>query len=229
MNRVAIVAGARTPFVKAGKAFAKLGPLALAKHAARGLLDRHRVNAVGVQAMAFGAVVPEPGKPNLAREIVLEMRLPASIEAQTVSSYCITGLRTATIIADAIEIGRIDCGIAGGVEWLSGADPATFREPTTGLSMGEHMEITCRQWKIPRQRQDEVALASHRNAVAARQRLALLTEALKELSPQTQRVFRMHKFEGLSHPEVAAAIGISRSAVEKHMMAALKHLLARLP
>jgi RNA polymerase sigma-70 factor (ECF subfamily) len=66
-------------------------------------------------------------------------------------------------------------------------------------------------------------------AVAARQRLALLTEALAELSPQTQRVFRMHKFEGLSHPEVAAALGISRSAVEKHMMAALKHLLARAP
>src|SRR3954452_25401042 len=41
---------------------------------------------------------------------------------------------------------------------------------------------------------------------AARQRLAVLTEALKDLSPQTQRVFRMHKFEGLSHPEVAAAI-----------------------
>ena len=66
-------------------------------------------------------------------------------------------------------------------------------------------------------------------AVAARQRLVLLTEILKELSPQTQRVFRMHKFEGLTHPEVAAALGISRSAVEKHMMAALKHLLARLP
>ena len=70
---------------------------------------------------------------------------------------------------------------------------------------------------------------SAETAVAARQRLALLTEALSELGPQTQKVFRMHKFEGLSHPEVAAAIGISRSAVEKHMMAALKHLLARLP
>ena len=65
--------------------------------------------------------------------------------------------------------------------------------------------------------------------VAARQRLAMLTAALTELSPQTQRVFRMHKFEGLSHPQVAAELGISRSAVEKHMMAALKHLLARLP
>ena len=70
---------------------------------------------------------------------------------------------------------------------------------------------------------------SPETAVAARQRLAQLTEALKDLSPQTQRVFRMHKFEGLSHPEVATALGISRSAVEKHMMAALKHLLAKLP
>src|SRR5262245_25335272 len=157
MNRVAIVAGARTPFVKAGKAFASLGPLALAKHTVRGLIDRHRVDPSSVEALVFGAVVPEPGKPNLAREIVLELGLPASIEAQTISSYCITGLRTATIIADAIALGRIDCGIAGGVEWLSGADPATFREPTTGLSMGEHMEITRREWGIPRERQDEIA------------------------------------------------------------------------
>ncbi len=66
-------------------------------------------------------------------------------------------------------------------------------------------------------------------AVSARQRLAQLMAALTELSPQTQRVFRMHKFEGLSHPEVASALGISRSAVEKHMMAALKHLLAKMP
>jgi acetyl-CoA acyltransferase len=171
-RRVAIVAGARTPFVKAGQAFAGLGPLALAKHAVRGLLERHELDPAGIEAIAFGAVVPEPGKPNLAREIVLEAGLPAGIEAQTVSSYCITGLRTATIIADAIGRGRIDAGIAGGVEWLSGADPSTFREPTTGLSMGEHMELTRAEWNIPRVRQDEVALASHRNAVAAREHLA---------------------------------------------------------
>src|SRR5262247_3579509 len=171
-QRVAIVAGARTPFVKGGQAFSSLGPLALAKQAVRGLLDRHDVDPGGIDAIAFGAVVPERGKPNLAREIVLEAGLPAGIEAPTVSSYCITGLRTTTIIADAIAQGRIGAGIAGGVEWLSGADPATFREPTTGLSMGEHMEITRREWGIPRERQDEVALASHRNAVAAREKLA---------------------------------------------------------
>ena len=132
-QRVAIVAGARTPFVKAGQAFATLGPLALAKHAVRGLLERHEVDPAGIDAMAFGVIVPERAKPNLAREIVLESGLPAGIEAQTVSSYCITGLRTATIIGDAIARGRISAGIAGGVEWLSGADPATFREPTSCL------------------------------------------------------------------------------------------------
>ena len=171
-NRVAIVAGARTPFVKAGQAFGKLGPLALATHAVRGLIERHNVDPAGIEAIAFGAVVPERGKPNLAREVVFEAGLPASIEAQTVSSYCITGLRTATIVADAIARGRISAGIAGGVEWLSGADPATFKEPTTGLTMGEHMEITRRKWEITRTRQDEVALASHRNAVAAADKLA---------------------------------------------------------
>jgi acetyl-CoA acetyltransferase family protein len=171
-SRVAIIAGARTPFVKAGQAFAGLGPLALATHAVRGLIERHQVDASGIEAIAFGAVVSERGKPNLAREIVFDAGLPASIEAQTVSSYCITGLRTATIVADAIARGRVSAGIAGGVEWLSGADPATFREPTTGLSMGEHMEITREKWEIARTRQDEIALASHRNAVAAAEKLA---------------------------------------------------------
>src|SRR6516165_11559517 len=171
-HRVAIIAGARTPFVKAGKALASVGPSALAKHAVRGLFDRHKVNPEGIDALVFGVVVPERGKPNLAREIVLEAGLPARIEAQTVSSYCITGLRTATIIADAISDGRITAGIAGGVEWLSGSDPGTFNEPTTGLSMGQHAEVTRQEWGISRAGQDAIALASHRSALAARERLA---------------------------------------------------------
>jgi acetyl-CoA acetyltransferase family protein len=171
-RRVAIVAGARTPFVKSGKSFASLGPLALARHAVRGLVERHRVDPETIDSMVFGAVVPERGKPNLAREVVLEEGLPGRIEAQTVSSYCISGLRAVTSVADAIARGRIETGIAGGTEWLSGADPATFKEPTTGLTMGEHMELTIGEWRIPRERQDEIALASHRNAVAARDRLA---------------------------------------------------------
>ena len=170
--RVAIMAGGRTPFVKSGKAFNDLEPLVLAKHAVVRLLETHHVAPSLIEAIVFGAVVAEPGKPNLAREIVFEAGLPSHIEAQTISSYCITGLRTVTAVAEAIATGRIEVGIAGGVEWLSGANPDTFREPSTGLSMGEHTETTRQEWEIPRARQDDIALASHRNAIAARDTLA---------------------------------------------------------
>jgi acetyl-CoA acetyltransferase family protein len=183
--RVAIVAGGRTPFAKAGTTFAKLGPLALAKHAVTGLLERHDIDPAEVESMAFGVVIPEPGKPNLAREVVLETGIPPHVEAQTISSYCITGLRTASLVADAIAQGRIECGIAGGTEWLSGASPETFREPSTGLSMGEHTELTVKEWRIARERQDVVALASHQGAVAARDRLAGEIIPLEGLSEDT--------------------------------------------
>jgi acetyl-CoA C-acetyltransferase len=40
-------------------------------------------------------------------------------------------------------------------------------EPRTGLSMGESMEVTAKQWGIGRAAQDELALQSHRNAERA--------------------------------------------------------------
>jgi acetyl-CoA C-acetyltransferase len=54
--------------------------------------------------------------------------------------------------------------------WL-GLRPRHFKpalpgvtEPRTGLSMGQSTELTAQQWGITRQAQDELALASHRNA-----------------------------------------------------------------
>ena len=41
---------------------------------------------------------------------------------------------------------------------------------TTGLSMGEHTEITAKEWNISRAEQDQAAFDSHRNAVAAWER-----------------------------------------------------------
>lgn len=40
-------------------------------------------------------------------------------------------------------------------------------EPRTGLSMGQSCELMAKTWAIPRQDQDELALASHRKAAAA--------------------------------------------------------------
>jgi acetyl-CoA C-acetyltransferase len=40
-------------------------------------------------------------------------------------------------------------------------------EPRTGLSMGQHCEEMAKEWQIARREQDELALASHKNAAAA--------------------------------------------------------------
>ena len=40
-------------------------------------------------------------------------------------------------------------------------------EPRTGLSMGQHAEEMAKEWRIGRAEQDELALASHRNAAQA--------------------------------------------------------------
>jgi acetyl-CoA C-acetyltransferase len=45
--------------------------------------------------------------------------------------------------------------------------PPSVGEPRTGLSMGQHCEEMAKEWKIGRREQDELALASHRNAAAA--------------------------------------------------------------
>lgn len=74
-----------------------------------------------------------------------------------------------------------------------------------------------------------VAEAPHPDDVIdSRRRLSRLVEAVRELPPQCGKVFRLHKLEGRTHAEVAAELGISKSAVEKHMIAALKHLSRRL-
>jgi RNA polymerase sigma-70 factor (ECF subfamily) len=51
-----------------------------------------------------------------------------------------------------------------------------------------------------------------------------LTEAIDQLPAGALRVLRMHKLEGLGHAEIAAQLGISKSAVEKHMALAMAHL-----
>jgi RNA polymerase sigma factor (sigma-70 family) len=64
-------------------------------------------------------------------------------------------------------------------------------------------------------------------AAAAKLQLARILEAVKALPPAAQQAFRLHKLEGLSHAETAAAMGVSRSSVEKYMMASLRLIVAK--
>ena len=60
--------------------------------------------------------------------------------------------------------------------------------------------------------------------VVARARLARVKLGLDKLSPRTREVFLMHRLENLKYHEIAARLGISQSAVEKHVAKAVLFL-----
>jgi RNA polymerase sigma factor (sigma-70 family) len=66
---------------------------------------------------------------------------------------------------------------------------------------------------------------SPERALIAKREMAQLSQALQTLPARAREAFLHHKVEGKSHAEAAEAMGISKSAVEKHMATAMKYLL----
>jgi acetyl-CoA acyltransferase len=203
-RRVAIIAGVRTPFAKAGTALKGLSAIELGKIAVSELVHRTNLDVAELDLLVFGTVIPSVLAPNIAREIALMPLLPKNVQAWSVSRACASANQAITDAADQILLGHADIAIAGGAESLSnvpilhsrgfsdalvsaskakslGARLQAFgrlrardfipitpaiAEPTTGESMGQSAEKMAKLNGIPRREQDELALASHRNAAA---------------------------------------------------------------
>ncbi|MFQ5649115.1 MAG: acetyl-CoA C-acyltransferase [bacterium] len=154
-DRVAIIAGTRTPFVKAGTVFKSHSALDLGVHSVKGLIQQHDVPVAAVDELVFGIVILDPRIPNIAREIVFNTELSAQVRAHTVSNNCITGIHAITAAYDSIMRGRTEIAIAGGVESMSNP-PILFSKAfsrllmdatsakTLGARMGQFLKI--RPW-----------------------------------------------------------------------------------
>ncbi|HYV96601.1 MAG TPA: acetyl-CoA C-acyltransferase FadI [Gemmatimonadaceae bacterium] len=118
-RRVAIVAGVRTPFARAGSSFRTLSAIDLGKHAVSELVQRTALDANEIDLLVFGTVVPNVLAPNIAREIALMPLLPKGLDAFSVSRACASANQAITNAADQIALGHADVAIAGGAESLS--------------------------------------------------------------------------------------------------------------
>lgn len=68
---------------------------------------------------------------------------------------------------------------------------------------------------------------SPEHVLLERERLAQATAALLELPERTRVIFVLRRLEGMRFKDIAARLGISVSAVEKHMQRAITHLMRR--
>ena len=121
-RRAVVIAGLRTPFVKAFGSLMSMDTIALGDVATQALLEKTRVPLDQIDGMIWGGVILPSAAPNVGREIVLDLKLPPKVEAMTVTRACASGLQAVTLAAAAIERGEADVMIAGGSDSTSNAE-----------------------------------------------------------------------------------------------------------
>lgn len=71
---------------------------------------------------------------------------------------------------------------------------------------------------------DGVDAITPERIVLARREVDRVVGAIQDLSPRTRDIFVAHRFEDMTYAAIARRFGISVSAVEKHIMIALREL-----
>lgn len=134
LNRVAIIAGCRTPFVKASGSFSEMTALDLGKACVRELINRADLNPKEIDEIVYGTAISKPSVANIAREVGLTIGMPHSAPGHTVQMACATGARAIASAAASVALGNSQVAIAGGAESLSDV-PMTVSEPFRRILM----------------------------------------------------------------------------------------------
>jgi RNA polymerase sigma-70 factor (ECF subfamily) len=112
------------------------------------------------------------------------------------------------------------------------ADPLAYL-----YRMVDNLLVDLRRSQSRRSAREEAWMATHRSsgeadaqpsaeaALIAKEQLNLIRESLLRLPERTLLIFRRFRLEGIEQKNIAAELGISVSAVEKHLQRAYRALL----
>ncbi|MCT1711137.1 MULTISPECIES: acetyl-CoA C-acetyltransferase [Dietzia] len=120
-RKVAIVGGNRIPFARSNGKYADASNQDMLTAAIDGLASRYNLQGERLGSVVAGAVLKHSRDFNLTRESVIGSVLDSSTPAYDVQQACGTGLAAAIQVADAIALGRIESGVAGGTDTTSDA------------------------------------------------------------------------------------------------------------
>jgi len=189
MTDVFIVSAVRTAIGAFGGALKDTPPSALGVATAKEAIARAGIPLEAIGHAVYGQVLPsEPRDAYLARIVAIESGLPVATPALTVNRLCGSGLQAIVSAAQSLLLGDCDVALAGGVEsmsrtpfylpthrWGRKLGDATLvdglneglKDPFEKVLMGITAENVAERYGIDRDRQDAIALESHRRAAAA--------------------------------------------------------------
>ena len=189
MKEVVIVSAVRTALGKFQGSLQSFSSPQLGALVVRDAVRRAGVDPAQVDECIMGCVLQAGLGQAPARQAAIHGGLPPEASALTVNQVCGSGLRAASLAAQAIQTGDADIVVAGGMESMTNA-PYLLPQARAGYRMGNaplvdamindglldaykdfHMgvaaEMVAEKYRITREEQDVFAAESHRRAAAA--------------------------------------------------------------
>ena len=179
-----ILAAQRSPVGRFGGAFQEVSAVTLATEVAQAVL--RPCSGLVPDQVIVGQALPAGTGMNLARQLVMHLKLKPSVPGFTVSMACGSGLQSVVLAASAIAAGDAQVVLSGGAEnmsrapfldvssrWQKKAEPAMLTDsiqcdglsdPYLNIGMGETAERIADRFKINRHEQDSFALSSQQRA-----------------------------------------------------------------
>jgi acetyl-CoA acyltransferase len=180
MKDAVIVGAVRTPVGKAKRGrLATVRPDEMSAATIQALLQRTpNLDPVQIDDVVIGCAFPEGEQGlNMARMIALRAGLPDSVPAETINRYCASGVQSIAHVANAIQNGQMEVGIAGGAESMTMIPMTGFKFspnpyfaqdlPHYYTNMGLTAENVSVKYDVSREDQDEFSLKSHQKAAKA--------------------------------------------------------------
>ena len=189
MKNPVIISAVRTPIGKFQGTLKPFSAMQLGAIVVKAAVERARLAPEHVDEVIMGNVVSAGLGQNPARQAALRGGLPPDVAAMTINKVCGSGLKAVALAAQGVQTGDSEIVVAGGMESMSNA-PYLLPNARDGYRLGNgtlvdsmihdglwdafenfHMgntgEIVAEKYRVPRERQDEYALNSHRKAIAA--------------------------------------------------------------
>lgn len=187
---VVIIGASRTPMGGFQGALSAVSATDLGVAAIRGALENGGVAPDAVDEVLMGCVLPAGLGQAPARQAALGAGLPQSVPCTTINKVCGSGMKTVMMAHDQIIAGSQTLMVAGGMESMSGAPYLSLKTRggarlghaelkdhmfldgledayDKGALMGVFAEHCAQRYQFTREAQDEYALKSLSNALAA--------------------------------------------------------------
>ena len=181
MREAVIVASSRTGLAKSFRgSFNLTRPDDMAAHCVKDILRKvPQLDPAEIEDVVMGTGFPEgPQGFNVGRNVAVMAGLPITVPGTTVSRFCSSGLNAIAVAAHEVQIEGAEAVIGGGLEsitmmqndfnkknlfnpWLMDHKKEIY------IPMGITAEIVADRYKVSREKQDELALASQQRTAAA--------------------------------------------------------------